>query len=318
MFHVRIRPIALHFFRVTAFCLLLVLIAGNPSFTHTPPTQVAAQGPTGTPNPLGIQQGECTRDLFDSLMQAAIQSWIDTGQLSQDMLNSLLYGMTNCYASLDVAEVPNCDQQAAQQQILFILNSLSTQHALTSDEYQSLLQVLNTCYGSGPNVDALTISGAGGGGAGSSGGDGGGSSGPGGGGQGSGGSSQPGGPTEDYLGPYHVVKVMNLGGETLDGTVCAINQLFVVSMVTPGVAFDIQFAPIDKTQGTWTYAYNFPDLGESHEASGSYTISVPAGDSTRSLTIDGSDHVVFNGFDGSFPMHYVMQLSPAVDVPCVG
>jgi hypothetical protein len=323
MFHARVRPIALRFFRVAALCLLVVLIAGNPSFTRIASSQVAAQEPTATPSPLAIQPGECTRDLFDNLVQAAIQSWTDTGQISQDMLNSLLYGMTNCYASLDVAGVPTCDQQAAQQQILFVLNSLSTQHSLTSDEYQSLLQVLNTCYGSDLNVDALTIGGAGGdagsSGGGSGNGAGGGSSDPGGGGQGSGGGpAQPGGPAEEYRGPYHVVKVMDLGGETLDGTVCAINQPFVVSMATPKITFDIQFVPTDKTQGTWTYAYNFADLGETHDASGSYTISVPAGDGTRSLTIDGSDHVVFNGFDGSFPMHYVIGLSPSAEAACGG
>ncbi len=53
-----------------------------------------------------------------------------------------------------------------------------------------------------------------------------------------------------------------MGGETLDGTVCAINQPFVVTMVTPRITFDIQFAPLDKTQGGWTYAYGFADLGE--------------------------------------------------------
>jgi hypothetical protein len=288
-----------------------------------PPSQVTDQGPTATPNPLAIQPGECTHDAFNSLMQAAIQSWTDTGQLSQDMLNSLLYGMTNCYASLDVAGVPTCDQQAAQQEIVFILNSLSTQHSLTSDEYQSLLQVLNTCYGSELNINALTVGGLGGSagnnGGGNGDGAGGGNSAPGGGGQGDGGgSTQPGGPAEEYVGPYHAVKVMDLGGETLDGTVCTINQLFVVSMATPKINFDIQFVPTDKTQGTWTYAYNFPDLGETHDASGGYTISAPAADGTRSLTIDGSDHVVFNGFDGSIPMHYIIGLSPSAEAACGG
>jgi len=159
---------------------------------------------------------------------------------------------------------------------------------------------------------------AGSSGGGSGNGAGGGSSNPGGGQGSGGGSTQPGGPTEEYLGPYHAVKVMNLGGETLDGTVCAINQPFVVSMATPKITFDIQFVPTDKTQGTWTYAYNFADLGETHNASGSYTISVPAGDGTRSLTIDGSDHVVFHGFDGSIPMHYVIGLSPSAEATCGG
>jgi hypothetical protein len=323
MFHLRVRPIASHFFRVVMLCLLLVLIVDNRSFTHKPSSQVAAQEPTATPNPLAIQPGECTRDLFNNLMQAAIQSWTDTGQLSQDMLNSLLYGMTNCYASLDVAGVPTCDQQAAQQEIVFILNSLSTQHPLTNDEYQSLLQVLNTCYGSELNINALTVGGLGGSagnnGGGNGDGAGGGNSAPGGGGQGDGGgSTQPGGPAEEYVGPYHAVKVMDLGGETLDGTVCTINQLFVVSMATPKINFDIQFVPTDKTQGTWTYAYNFPDLGETHDASGGYTISAPAADGTRSLTIDGSDHVVFNGFDGSIPMHYIIGLSPSAEAACGG
>ena len=111
---------------------------------------------------------------------------------------------------------------------------------------------------------------------------------------------------------------MNLGGETLDGLVCAINRPFSVHMDTPRISFDVGFMPVDKTEGNWSYAYNFPDLGETHDAKGSYTISAPAPDNTRNLKISGSDHVVFNGFDGPFPMNYTMQLQPVSGPACVG
>ena len=310
MFRVRAGSSAFYVSRVVAFVFLLVLLAGNSTFSRAP-SPVMAQEPTMTPNPLAIAPGGCTRELLNKLAQAAIQSWTDSGQLSPGMLLALLGGLNNCYAALDVAQVTTCDQQAVQRIDWRVLMDLISGQSLTGDEFQSLLQVLNTCYGLDVNANAVVISGAAGsggagnGGAGSGGGNGGGS-----GGTGSGdGSSQP-GSTEEYLGPYQVVKIMNLGGETLDGVVCAINQPFVVHMHTPRINFDISFAPVGRTDGVWTYAYGFPDLGETHDARGQYTISAPAADGTRSLTINGSDHVVFNGFDGPFPMNYVMQLTP--------
>ena len=133
----------------------------------------------------------------------------------------------------------------------------------------------------------------------------GGSAGPGGGGGGSGGAA-----ARETLGPYHVVKVMNLGGEMVDGIVCAVDRPFAVHMQTRPATFDLKFEPTDKARGLWTYAYDIPRAGESHKASGEYTLSSPAADGSRSLTIDGKDFVTFKGFAGPMPMHYIFGLSP--------
>jgi hypothetical protein len=133
-----------------------------------------------------------------------------------------------------------------------------------------------------------------------------GSAGPGAGGGGGGGAG--GAAARETLGPYHIVKVMNLGGEMVDGVVCGIDRPFVVHMQTRPATFDLKFEPADDARGMWTYAYDIPRAGESHKASGEYTMSAPAADGSRSLTIDGKDFVTFKGFAGPMPMHYVFGL----------
>lgn len=117
------------------------------------------------------------------------------------------------------------------------------------------------------------------------------------------------------IGPYRVVKVMDLGGETVDGIACTLAEPFVVHMHTRKVDFDIKFEPMGTPHGAWTYAYLLPSGPETHDAAGEYEVGAPAADGTRSLTIDGKDHVVFHGFNGPMPMHYVMQLAPAQTCP---
>jgi hypothetical protein len=129
-------------------------------------------------------------------------------------------------------------------------------------------------------------------------------------GAGSGGGGGGGAAARENVGPYHVVKVKNLGGEMVDGVVCAIDGPFVVHMQTRPATFDIKFEPADKARGMWTYAYDIPRAGESHKASGEYTMSPPAADGSRSLSIDGKDFVTFKGFAGPMPMQYVFGLSP--------
>lgn len=115
----------------------------------------------------------------------------------------------------------------------------------------------------------------------------------------------------ESLGPYRIVKIMNLGGETIDGSVCSIDQAFVVHMHTRNVDFDIKFMPVDKAHGTWSYAYSIPRAGETHAASGDHTITIPRADGMRTLAIDGTDFVQFKGFAGPMPMRYSMGLAPA-------
>jgi hypothetical protein len=64
-----------------------------------------------------------------------------------------------------------------------------------------------------------------------------------------------------------------------------------------------------------TYAYSIPRAGESHDAHGTYTLSLAAPDGTLLLSMAVRDHVVFKGFDGTIPLNYSFDLVPA-DAPC--
>lgn len=165
------------------------------------------------------------------------------------------------------------------------------------------------------------IGSAGGSGSGSGGGGGGGGAGAGGGG-GSGannGGSNDGSPTQlpDIIsGPYVVQQIETLGGETISGTVCSTSKPFSVLSVTPRVTFSFGFAPIDSLKGNVSYAYSIQSAGESHTASGTYTISPVDKSGTLQLSMIVSDHVVFKGFDGNIPNRYKFNLVPTGNAPC--
>ena len=125
-------------------------------------------------------------------------------------------------------------------------------------------------------------------------------------------------PTTDvqapYFGPYGVLKTMNMGGEILSGAVCDVRSPFQVGFETPTISWSMAFVPDAAQQGgsgTLSYAYSFPSLGESHDATGTYTMSVPDPTGVRHVALSSSDHVVFNGFDGNIPMSYKFDLVPA-------
>ncbi len=118
-------------------------------------------------------------------------------------------------------------------------------------------------------------------------------------------------PTPDHLfGPYIVQQLESLGHETISGAVCDVAKPFMVNATAPEVSWTFNFAPAAADHGSWTYAYNIPSAGESHDASGSYTISQPDVDGKLLLKMTGSDHVVFTGFDGKFPVNYIFNLVP--------
>lgn len=112
-------------------------------------------------------------------------------------------------------------------------------------------------------------------------------------------------------GPFTVKQTESLGGETISGSVCDITKPFAVRAATSKAAWTFQFAPILATSGTMTYGYSIPSAGESHSATGTYTLSQPAPDGTLVLSMAGSDHVVFKGFDGRFPIRYKFSLVPS-------
>jgi hypothetical protein len=115
------------------------------------------------------------------------------------------------------------------------------------------------------------------------------------------------------VGPFTVKQTMNLGGETLSGTVCDLTKQFAVQAVAPAVSWTFLFSPGSATQGTVTYAYTISSAGETHNASGNYTVGLPAADGTLVLSMTVRDHVTFNGFDGTFPLTYKFSLVPAAN-----
>jgi hypothetical protein len=118
------------------------------------------------------------------------------------------------------------------------------------------------------------------------------------------------------MGPYVVKQIETLGHETISGFVCNIIKPFTVNAVAPEVSWVFVYAPRDGDHGNWTYAYNISKAGESHDAKGTYTLSRNNSDGTLLLTMTGSDHVVFKGFDGPFPVHYKFDLVPSPNTTC--
>jgi len=117
-------------------------------------------------------------------------------------------------------------------------------------------------------------------------------------------------------GPYVVKQIQTLADEKISGEVCSITNAFIVNVTTPKVAFNFSFVPAGAERGKWTYAYSIPSAGESHDAHGDYTISQASTDGTLLVSMTGSDHVVFKGFDGSFPVHYTFDLVPSQNTGC--
>ena len=125
-------------------------------------------------------------------------------------------------------------------------------------------------------------------------------------------------PTPGTSGPYIVKQTESLGGETISGQVCNVNDPFTVNNVSPKITFNMDFAPESADHGTLAYAYSFPSLGESHDATGTYTLRQADADGTLLLSMSVSDHVVFNGFDGIIPTHYQFDLVPSMSTSCPG
>lgn len=195
---------------------------------------------------------------------------------------------------------------------------------VTPDTFLKNKQTILTCFGYHP----LLLQGFGGFvaaifGVGSRAGGSGGNSGPGNGGSSGGGTSGNGSPqvsetpTEPALsgGPYLVKQTMSLGGETIQGQVCSLSKPFIVNVTTRKVAFVFNFVPADAVHGAWSYAYNIASAGETHSASGTYTVGLPAKDGSLTLSMTGVDNVAFKGFSGPFPVRYQFSLVPSGNVP---
>lgn len=126
-------------------------------------------------------------------------------------------------------------------------------------------------------------------------------------------------PTPSPEGPsahaYVVKQTETVGNERISGSVCNIAKPFMVTSVTPKVTFVFVFVPREVLKGSVSYAYSIPSAGESHAATGTYTISEgTSGILTLSLAV--SDHVKFHGFDGNIPVRYKFDLVPTETARC--
>ena len=115
---------------------------------------------------------------------------------------------------------------------------------------------------------------------------------------------------------YLVKQIETLGGEVISGVVCSLTKPFSVLSVTPHVTFSFIFVPQNTQMGTVSYAYTITSAGESHDATGTYSLSQVQNDGTLQLSMTVSDHVVFKGFDGNIPNHYKFNLVPSGTTSC--
>ena len=121
---------------------------------------------------------------------------------------------------------------------------------------------------------------------------------------------------ETYAGPYAVKQIESLGGEVISGFVCSLTQPFGVLSATPHVTFTFVFVPQNAQKGNVSYSYSIPSAGESHDASGTYSLSPVDKSGTLQVSLSVSDHVVFKGFDGKMPERYMFDLVPSDNTGC--
>lgn len=122
--------------------------------------------------------------------------------------------------------------------------------------------------------------------------------------------------TDTYAGPYLVKQIETLGGEAISGSVCSLTQPFTVLSITPHVTFTFNFVPQSSQQGNVSYTYSIPSAGESHDATGTYSLSLVDKGGTLQLKMSVKDHVVFKGFDGNIPNTYKFNLVPSENTNC--
>ncbi len=116
--------------------------------------------------------------------------------------------------------------------------------------------------------------------------------------------------------PYVVNQIETLGKESISGFVCSLSQPFTVQAAAPEVGWTFVFAPLSAQNGNVSYEYSIPSAGESHQATGTYTIARLDNAGSLQLSLQVSDHVVFKGFDGNIPVRYKFNLVPSSETPC--
>lgn len=113
-------------------------------------------------------------------------------------------------------------------------------------------------------------------------------------------------------GPFSAQTIMDLGGVVVSGTVCTLDQPFEITFSqTEIITWVIQFVPTGAAQGTYSYSYSLPDVGETATGEGTYTVSDAAADGSRTLTFDGTQTNTFSGGSPTMNLHYELGLVPA-------
>ncbi len=115
-------------------------------------------------------------------------------------------------------------------------------------------------------------------------------------------------------GPYSVKLTNPEGGLVMDtpaGGVCT-NHPFQIPAHNPSVSFVLMF---DPNGNSFSYSYSLPDLGETDDAQGIYTLT-PHGDGSLTVSVTAQDHVTFTGFDGNMPANYAFDLVPLGSGSC--
>jgi hypothetical protein len=123
-------------------------------------------------------------------------------------------------------------------------------------------------------------------------------------------------PGTNLLGPYIIKQMESQEEETVAGDICNLSKLFAVMVRTSEVTYAFNFSPEGFDRGKWMYVYSIPSTGETHDASGTYSLDQPDKDGMRLLTMTGSDHVVSAGVDESQPVEYKLGLVPTEIANC--
>ena len=123
-------------------------------------------------------------------------------------------------------------------------------------------------------------------------------------------------PGANLLGPYIIKQMESQEGETVAGDICNLSKLFAVMVRTTEVTYAFNFSPEGFDRGKWMYVYSIPSIGETHDASGTYSLDQPDQDGMRLLTMTGSDHVVSAGVGESQPVEYKLGLVPTEIANC--
>ncbi|MCC6805181.1 MAG: SH3 domain-containing protein [Anaerolineae bacterium] len=128
-----------------------------------------------------------------------------------------------------------------------------------------------------------------------------------------------GGTAAGSTGPYTAQTTMNLGGVTVSGSVCTLEQPFEVTFTQTGIiTWVIQFVPADAAHGTYSYSYSLADVGETARGEGTYTVSEAAADGSRTLAFEGTQTNNFTGGGVTMQLQYSFGLSPAASGACGG